>query len=160
MKYRQGDPDKLKAAFWTALADSPFLFLQLDADSASAVPMSPQLDKHANHAIWFFSHKPGKFAALGPATATFQSKGHDIYARFHGNLVVETSKERFDQFWSNFADAWYEGGKDDPEILFLRMDLGAAEIWDGDIGLLDTAKMALGMNVREDAADQHAETRL
>ena len=160
MKYRQGDPDKLKAQFWTALADSPFLFLQLDSDTTSAVPMSAQLDKDANSAIWFFTHKHGKFAALGPATATFEGKSHDIYARFHGTLTVETSRERFDQFWSNFAEAWFDGGKDDPDILFLRMDLGEAEIWNGDMGLLDTAKMALGMDVREDASEQHAETTL
>lgn len=160
MKHRQGDPDKLKAAFWTALADSPFLFLQLDADSASAVPMSPQLDKHADSAIWFFTSKQSKFASLGPATAIFESKGHDIYARFHGNLAVEPSKERFDQFWNNFVEAWYDGGKDDPNILFLRMDLGEAEIWNGDMGLFDTAKMALGMTVHEEAKEQHAETTL
>lgn len=160
MKYRQGDPDKLKTKFWTALADSPFLFLQLDSDTTSAVPMSAQLDKDANSAIWFFTHKQGKFAELGPATATFESKGHDIYARFHGMLTVETSQERFDQFWSNFAEAWFDGGRDDPDILFLRMDLGEAEIWDGDMGLLDTAKMALGMDVREDASEHHADTRL
>lgn len=160
MKHRQGDPDKLKAAFWTALADSPFLFLQLDADSTSAVPMSPQLDKHADSAIWFFTSKQSKFASLGPVTATFEGKGHDIYARFHGNLAVETGKERFDQFWNNFVEAWYDGGKDDPDILFLRMDLGEAEIWNGDMGLFDTAKMALDMTVHEDAREQHAETTL
>lgn len=160
MKYRQGDPEKLKTKFWTALADSPFLFLQLDSDSSSAVPMSPQLDKDAANAIWFFTHKQSAFTALGSATAIFESKGHDIYARFHGKLAIETSKERFDQFWSNFAEAWYDGGKDDPNILLLRMDLGAAEIWDGDMGLFDTAKMALGMDVREDASEHHAETRL
>src|SRR5690606_16847926 len=111
MKYQQGDPDELKTKFWKALADSPFLFLQLDSDTTSAVPMSAQLDKDANSAIWFFTHKQGKFAALGAATATFESKGHDIYARFHGSLTVETSRERFDQFWNNFAEAWFDGGK-------------------------------------------------
>jgi len=160
MRHRQGDPEKLKTKFWTALADSPVVFLQLDRDSASAIPMSPQLDKDADSAIWFFTHKQNALAALGPATATFESKGHDIYARFHGNLAVETSEERFDRFWSTFVEAWYEGGRSDPNILLLRMDLGKAEIWDGDMGLFDTARMALGMNVREDASEQHAETRL
>ena len=160
MKFKQGDPDKLKAKFWSTLADSPYLFLQLDGDSTTAVPMSPQLDKDANSAIWFFTQKRSKFAALGPVTATFEGKRHDMYARFHGDLAVETSQERFDQFWNNFVEAWYDGGKDDPDILFLRMDLGHAEIWNGDMGLLDTAKMALGMTVHEDAKEQHTETTL
>ncbi|HAL89100.1 MAG TPA: general stress protein, partial [Erythrobacter sp.] len=49
-------------------------------------------------------------------------------------------------------------GKTDPDILFLRMDLGDAEIWDGDIGLLNTAKMALGMTVHDEAEKRHVDT--
>lgn len=155
MKHAEGNPEELKKKFWKSLADSPFLFLELKDQAETAVPMSPQLDKDANSSIWFFTHTKSDFAALGNAVATFQSKGHDIYARFDGTLVKETSKERFDQFWNNFVEAWYDGGKDDPNILFLRMDLGTAEIWDGDLGLLNTAKMALGMTVVEEAEERH-----
>ncbi|MDC0886749.1 pyridoxamine 5'-phosphate oxidase family protein [Altererythrobacter sp.] len=160
MTHKQGNPDELKTKFWTALADSPFLFLQLDSDTSTAVPMSAQLDKDANSSIWFFTQKNSDFAKLGQATATFQGKGHDMYTRFHGNLSVETSQERFDQFWNNFVEAWYDGGKTDPDILFLRMDLGHAEIWDGDFGMLTVAKMALGKTVHDDVQDKHVETAL
>jgi len=119
------------------------------------VPMSPQLDKDANHAIWFFTHTKSKFAALAPVTATFQGKGHDMFARFTGTLAVETNKERFDKFWNNFVEAWYDEGKTDPDLLFVRMDLGEAEIWDGDVGLLNTAKMALGITVHAEAEERH-----
>lgn len=156
----KADPAALRAKFWTELGESPFLFLQRTGDSASAVPMSPQLDKHANSAIWFFTHKNSAFAALGPVTATFASKGHDLFARFTGTLSVETSQERFDQFWNNFVKAWYEGGKEDPDLLFVRMDLGDAEIWDGDMSLINVAKMALGMNVHDSAEKRHVETTL
>ena len=155
MKHTAGNPDELKTKFWKALADSPFLFLQLDGHSATAVPMSPQLDKDANSSIWFFTHTKSDFAKLGRATATFESKGHELFARFDGTLTRETSQERFDQFWNNFVEAWYEGGKDDPHIVFLRMDLGRAEIWDGDMSLLNVAKMALGMYVHDEAEEKH-----
>lgn len=155
MKYAEGNPDELKTKFWKALADSPYLFLQLDGRPGTAVPMSAQLDKDANSAIWFFSHRNSDFVDLGPATATFESKGHDMFARFGGTLVKEESRERFDQFWNNFVEAWYDGGKDDPDIFFMRMDLGTAEIWNGDMGLLNTAKMALGMDVHEEAEEEH-----
>lgn len=158
MKHAAGNPDELKEQFWKALADSPFLFLQLDGQSSTAVPMSPQLDKDANSSIWFFTHTKSDFAKLGRATATFESKGHEVFARFDGTLTRETNKERFDQFWSNFVEAWYEGGKDDPNILFLRMDLGDAEIWNGDLGLLTTAKMALGKTVVDEAEEKHAKS--
>ncbi|WP_324260716.1 pyridoxamine 5'-phosphate oxidase family protein [Altererythrobacter sp. H2] len=152
--------DELKQAFWRELAGSPYLFLQRQGDSTSAVPMSPQLDKDADSAIWFFTHKHSAFAALGPVTATFVSKGHDMFARFDGTLTVEPDRARFEQFWNNFVAAWYDQGKDDPDLLFLRMDLGRAEIWSGEMGLLDTAKMALGMNVHDSAEERHVQTAL
>ncbi|TMM49769.1 pyridoxamine 5'-phosphate oxidase family protein [Qipengyuania marisflavi] len=155
MKHEQADPEALKEKFWRALADSPFLFLQRNDDPSTAVPMSPQLDKDANSSIWFFTHTKSAFAKLGAVTATYEGKGHDMFARFNGTLVKETSQERYDQFWNNFVEAWYDEGKNDPDILFLRMDLGTAEIWDGDIGLLNTAKMALGMYVEPEAEKQH-----
>ena len=84
MKHAEGNPDELKTKFWKALADSPFLFLQLDDDSSSAVPMSPQLDKDANSSIWFFTHTKSDFCKLGPVTATFAGKGHEKYQEVHG----------------------------------------------------------------------------
>ncbi|MGB3752608.1 MAG: pyridoxamine 5'-phosphate oxidase family protein [Parerythrobacter sp.] len=150
----------LKNQFWVAMADAPYVFLQLDSRSATAVPMRAQLDKNADSAIWFFTQTRSDFARLGAATATFTGKDHGMYARFHGTLVKEVSRERFDHFWNNFVEAWYDGGKDDPDILFLRMDLGEAELWDGDMKFKTVAKMAFGMTVHDDVQDKHTDTTL
>ncbi len=66
-----------------------------------------------------------------------------------------TDRATIDKYWSKPVEAWYEGGKDDPHIVFLRMDLGRAEIWDGDMSLLNVAKMALGMYVHDEAEEKH-----
>lgn len=160
MKHQQGNPDELKQKFWRTLADSPFLFLQRDGDDDGAVPMTAQLDKDADSAIWFFTSRDHHLAAGGPATCTFAGKDHDLFARFSGMLSEETSRDRFEEEWSNFVAAYFPGGKDDPNLLMLRMDLGTAEIWNADMGLFNTAKMALGKDIREEAAERHAETTL
>lgn len=150
----------LKQKFWKSLADSPFIFLELEADPKTAVPMTAQLDKDANGTIWFFTTKDHTFARGGPATATFAGKDHDMFARFSGTLREETSKERLEKHWSKVVEAWYPGGKDDPNLLMLRMDLGEAEIWNSDLGFVDNAKMLFGFDVREDAREEHTETAL
>lgn len=160
MKYKEGKPEELKQKFWKALADSPFLFLQLDSDPHTAVPMTAQLDKDANSAIWFFTSRDHHFATGGMATATFAGKEHGIFARFDGDLREEPSRERLDKEWSNFVEAYFPGGKDDPNLLMLRMDLGQAEIWNSNLGFLTTAKMALGKDVREEASDEHTTVKL
>ncbi len=160
MNFRNGNADELKTKFWKALAKSPFVFLQRDADPQTAVPMTAQLDEDADSAIWFFTSKKSDFAKLGNATATYQGDDHGVFARFTGKLEIEEDQGRFEQFWNNFVKAWYEGGKNDPDILFLRMDLGEAEIWSGEMSALSTAKMALGMDVRDDMNNKKLETTL
>ena len=150
---------ELRTKFWTALADSPFLFLQLDSDPQTAVPMTAQLDKHADGEIWFFTGRDHPLARMGPATATFVGKGHDMFARFTGTLSEETSRERLDKQWSPAVDAWCDG-KDDPNLLMIRMDLGQAEIWNADMGLIDTARMLMGFEVEEETREEHVETAL
>ena len=158
MKYDQGNSEELKEKFWKTLSASPFVMLQLDADPDSAAPMTAQLDKDANHAIWFFTSPDNRFAAMGPATATYSGKGHELHARFAGNLVEETDQARKDAMWNNFVEAWFPEGQ--ASALMLRMDLADASIWSGEMGVFNTAKMMLGMNVRDDMKGGFAEVTL
>ena len=160
MKYSDGNAHDLKDKFWHEMGGSSFVMLQLEGDPAGAAPMTASLDKHAAHAIWFFASRDSHWARQGPATATYASKGHDLFARFVGTLTEEVDKARLDKQWSNFIEAWFPGGKTDPNLLFLRMDLGDAEIWSGELGALATAKMMLGMDVRDAVVGKHVETTL
>ena len=160
MNYDQGDPAELREKFWHAMTQSPVVMLQLDQDRESAAPMTAQLDKTADSAIWFFTSRSSRFAAMGPATATFQSKGHNVFCRFSGVLSEESSAERLDKQWNNFVQAWFPGGKSDPDLLMLRIDLGEASIWAGELGALNTARMMLGMDVSGTTKGGYAEVTL
>ncbi|RVQ69259.1 general stress protein [Croceicoccus ponticola] len=154
------EPEKMKHEFWEEMNKSPFLMLQLDADPDSSAPMTAQLDKDADSAIWFFTYRDSRFGKMGPATATFASKGHEVFARFSGVLTEETSRERLEKQWDNTVQAWFPEGKDSPKVLLMRMDLGDASIWCGKMGLLSVGKMLLGMDVTDDVAGGQVETTL
>lgn len=144
----------LKTAFWQALSDSPFVMLELDGHPEGVAPMTAQLDPDADSAIWFFTSRNGHFAPMGEANATFSSKDHKIFARFVGHLVEETSLAVKKNFWSNAVAAWFPGGEDSPEVLLMRMELGEATIWGGDLGLIDSIKLMLGADVQKEAGEK------
>ncbi len=154
------DIKTLKKEFWKTLSDSPFLFLQLDSDPHTAVPMTAQLDPDADGEIWFFTSKDQHFAKGGSATATFAGKDHDMFARFTGFLHREPGMERRKKMWSKSVEAWFPNGLDDPNLVMLRMELGSAEIWNSDLGFYDNAKQKLGFDIRDKAKKEHAETLL
>ena len=152
--------EDMKTAFWQALAKSPFVMLTCDDDPASAAPMTAQLDKDANSAIWFFTSRDNRFADLGAATAIYAAKDHSLFARFAGTLVEEMSEAVKDKLWDNTVAAWFPEGKSDPNLMLIRMELGDASIWGAEMGTFNVVKMLLGQDVRDSVSGQYAETTL
>lgn len=150
----------IKEQFWKSLAASPYVMIGLDGGHAHSIPMNAQLDKDASHAFWFFTSTDNRIASGGPAMAQFASKGHDLFACISGTLVVESDRTVLDRLWSNSIAAWYEGGKDDPKLVLLRLDLGDAEIWTADPGIKGIFKLMTGMTMKGDELGQHAEVAL
>jgi general stress protein 26 len=161
MSDKSATPSELREKFWRALEHSPYLMLQLDSDPQSLSPMTAQLDRDGNHHIWFYTSRLGAYAVLGDATAVFVSKSHDVFARFDGVLSEETDPEVFERHWSRQVQAWFPGGKTDPNLMMLRMALGEASIWSTEeLGLLGHTRMMLGMDVRGEARSGHTTTRI
>lgn len=61
--------------------------------------------------------------------AQFAAKDHYLFACINGTLVPEADEAVIDRYWSKQVEAWYPGGRQDPNLLMLRFDLGTAEIW-------------------------------
>ncbi|CAH0350589.1 pyridoxamine 5'-phosphate oxidase family protein [Sphingobium sp. CECT 9361] len=150
----------IKDRFWKELSDSPFLMVGLDNASGHSIPMTAQLDKDANHAFWFYTSRDNRLAAGGAAMAQFAGKDHHLFACISGTLVEETDQAVVDAHWSNEVAAWYEGGREDPNLLMLRFDLGDAEIWLADMSLKGVFKMLIGGDIRSEMKGKHAEVTL
>lgn len=154
------DETEIRDSFWKDLADSPFVMLGLNSGHEHSIPMTAQLDKDANHAIWFFTSRDNRLAAGGPAMAQFAGKDHHLFACFNGTLVEETDRAVIDHHWTKENEAWYPGGRTDPNMLMLRFDLGTAEIWRADVSIKGMFKMLFGGDVRGEMQNKHAEVVL
>jgi general stress protein 26 len=112
--------------------------------------------------LWFFTSQDSELveAGGGAATAVFISKGHDLFARIEGKLVEDTRRDMIEKLWNPFVAAWYEDGKDDPDIALMRLDLESAEIWENASSLMAGIKAMLGINPQKDYKDKVAEVPL
>ena len=54
------------------------------------------------------------------------------YLSLSGTARVEHDQEKIDELWNPFAEAWFENGREDPEVALLRVDVRTAEYWDTD----------------------------
>ncbi len=150
----------IKQDFWKALADSPYVMVARTDAHEHAIPMNAQLDKDAEGAFWFFTTKDNRLAPGGMAMSQFVSKGHEMFACIHGTLTAETDRAVLDKLWNNSVETWYDGGKDDSNLLLLRYDLDDAEIWTADMGAKGYFKMLTGITMKRGEAGEHVQVDL
>lgn len=156
---------ELEKKFWSEIEKSPFVMLGFNnAGDSQTRPMTAKID---GRRIWFFGSKSddlvGRVRTAAPATAAFVSKGHDFFAAIDGRLVPENDPATIDRLWEPTVAAWYEKGRDDPDIALVRFETDKADVWEASGGSLLKAayhRITGGDPVKEVADDQRAEVAL
>jgi general stress protein 26 len=75
-------------------------------------------------------------------------------------LTRDDDRAVIDRLWNRFVAVWYEGGKEDPTLALLRLDLESAEIWLDGSSLLAGIKMLFGSDPKEEYKDKTAKVTL
>lgn len=106
--------------------------LGLSGSDMHMQPMAPQLDRDTN-TIWFFTKRGTDLAqAIGPgAKAHFCVIGedHDYHACIAGPIRIDMNAAKRDEYWNSVVEAWFDGGKDDPDLTMLALKIDDAKIW-------------------------------
>lgn len=150
--------------FWKALKSDMFVMLGVDGvDDGRAQPMTAQLLNDDGY-VYFFTTKDNglvqNMQASPRAIATFVSKGHDLFATINGGLEEDQDRAKIDELWNPHVAAWYPGGKDDPQLLLIRLDPESAQIWLNENNMLAGIKALLGRDPKKDYQDKVAEVAL
>ena len=157
---------ELRKLFWQELRDSPFMMLGLQGvEDSRTRPMTAQVDvpeggdKDDGGTMYFFASKSEHLVtALGQshnAVATYASKGHDLFAHVHGQLVLDQDRSVIERLWSPVIASWYKDGKDDPDLALIRFDTDSATIWKAETGAtLKAAALKALFNVDPGKAQQ------
>jgi general stress protein 26 len=157
-------PQELERKFWDALSSDRTMMLGLHAVAEGHTrPMTAMLDED-RRSMWFFTVKDNAMVHQldqgHRAVASFTAKDHDLFATIHGTLLVESDPAMIDRLWNSHVAAWYEGGRNDPNIALLRLDPDQAEIWENASSLLAGIKLMFGADPKSDYRDKVARVDL
>lgn len=130
---------ELKEKFWESLDESPFVMLGLSGvDESHTQPMTAQFDDDLPNRIFFYANRDNRLirgmSGTHNAIIAYSAKGHDLFASVHGTLVVDNDASIIDRFWSPVVAAWFEKGREDPDLTLLRFNCERAEIWKSGTG--------------------------
>ena len=154
----------LATKFWMALKSDMVMMLGLvGVEESHTRPMTAQL-RGSEGPIFFFTARENTLVQNlrtdSRAIGTFAAKDHDVFASVHGRLSLSNDPEIIDELWNPYVEAWFEGGRDDPELALLRFDADRAEIWENENGLFAGLKLLFGRDPKQDAWEHVAEVNL
>ena len=149
---------------WKALKSDRIMMLGVEGvDHDRTQPMTAMLEE-GSHYIWFFTTKDNHLVEAmrqnNRVIATFSSKGHELFATIDGRLEEDNDRTTINKLWNPFAAAWFEGGKDDPNLQLIRLDPSSAQIWLNENSSFAGLKALLGRDPKKDYKDKVAEVAL
>ena len=150
------DDIELKRDLWKRMSQSPFVMIGLTGGHGHSEPLTAQLDQDQVDTLWFFIGRDNRLATGGAAMAQFVSKGHDFFACLSGEARIDDNPAMIDKLWSRHAEAWFPGGKSDPNLALLRFDIDSAELWETDMSLSGKFKMLFGGKIKPSEEGSHA----
>lgn len=159
-----GKTSELENKFWRSLKSDMIMMLGLvGVEESHTRPMTAQM-RGSEGPIWFFTSRENTLVqnlrADSRAIGTFAAKDHDLFASVHGRLSLDNNPDVIDELWNSYVEAWFEQGKDDPDLALLRFDPDRAEIWENEGGLFAGLKMLFGHDPKQDAAQHVAKVNL
>lgn len=103
------------------------------ASDLHSCPMMTQ-DVDFDGDLWFFTKKSsGKIANIETdphVNVVYSSPKNQTYVSVTGKAEVVQDREKIEELWSPAHNLWFEGGKEDPDLVLLRVEVENAEYWE------------------------------
>lgn len=147
------------------LDDTHAVMTSLDKIGHSMQPMAPQVDED-RRGIWFFTKRDsamGAEIAKNPASRAricAISPDHDYHAYISGTMREEADRTLVEKFWSPVIAAWFDEGKQDPNLILLRFDASEADIWASTDSAIRFAWEIAKANLTDDVPDLGEKTHI
>lgn len=128
-------------------------------------PMSTNGDVEFDGDVWFFagrdSHKVDEIARDSRVNVSFADKDHHTYISLTGRAETLRDQEQIDRLWKPSHQAWFPEGKDDPNIVLIKVSVEKAEFWTGPSGLVaKTVAMTKALVTRKPPVDMGENRKL
>lgn len=105
----------------------------IDNDVLRSRPMDTQQVDHDGN-LWFFSslagHKTGEIMKDNRVNVSYASPDDDAYVSVSGQAEFSTDQDKIDELWNPSERAWFPEGKDDPNLVLIKVKIEQAEYWD------------------------------
>ncbi len=123
--------EKIDTAMLTTVGPDGFLVSR---------PLSTQDSAFDGKRVWFFteadSPKVAEIARYPKVNLAYASRDRNTYVSLAGTASVNRDRRRIGRLWNDAMKAFFPGGKDDPNLVLLEVEVRSIEYWDGPGSLI------------------------
>ncbi len=140
---------------WEELSDKRAVMLGCEG-SGHMQPMSPNIDEEKK-LIWFYTKNTTDLVkACGrgkQASLNFSNDNDSFHCSIHGELREHKDPEIIDKYWSKFVSAWFDKGKDDPELTMMVFEPSEAALWSSTDSMIKFGWEIAKANLKKETPD-------
>jgi len=96
-------------------------------------PMTTQNKTMLDDKLWFFMSAKGdtvqELIQQPQVNIGYADTGKDAFVSVSGSAEVVDDKTQREALWTKFAQAWFPGGVDDPDLALVRVTVSHAHYW-------------------------------
>jgi general stress protein 26 len=145
------ESDDARQELWERLESvRPTMLTTLDVDGTTlrSRPMWTQGDSF-DGSLWFLAGDDSALAselAQSPNVClSYAAPDKDLYVSVSGRAELVDDRAKAEELWNVYAEAWFPGGVDDPNLKLIRVDVERAQYWeDKKPKVLQFAEIVLG----------------
>jgi len=106
--------------------------LKEDGEFYSRPMNTMQLDDEGQ--LFFFSdeHTPDvhDIKVNNRVTVTYTNPDTNVYIALNGRIFLSHDQDKINELWIPACKAWFPGGRQDPNLVLIRVEILKAEYWD------------------------------
>lgn len=131
MTQREDQHEKI----WALIKDARVAMLTTSQEGRLYSRPMVASQKRFDGTLWFFTRKssPKVAEVTGhhEVNVAYASAAEMSFVSLAGRAILVDDNQAIDEHWNAMAGAWFPGGKEDPDVALLRVDIDTAEYWDG-----------------------------
>lgn len=106
-----------------------------ERDELRARPMYLVQDAYDGTLFFYTSKKASKVFEIEQdrdICITFSDTGEGVFVSLTGTASFTEDQELIDRYWNPAVNAWFEDGKDNPDLGMLKVKINKGEHWNSD----------------------------
>lgn len=146
-----------KQKIWNMIKDIRFGMLVTNEDhDMHGRPMAIVQDEY-DGTLWFFTRandaKVREVREDRDVCLTFSNPGKEIFVSLSGKAKLTKDQALIDKYWNPYAEAWFKGGKDDPEVAMLEIKINKGEHWKSENKMIEIFEVMKANIMDEETPD-------